>query len=83
MDSINLRKDSILEERAKYLRGEGKSYTWEEVKEKATNKSNRKELTIDEFKAWIEEAENKPTISLQEAINKWTNKRIELEKSLF
>ena len=49
----------------------------------ATYKSNRKELTIDEFKAWIEEAENKPTISLQEAINKWTNKRIELEKSLF
>ena len=82
MDNKDLKKGSILEERAIYLRGEGKSYTWEEVKEKATNKSNRKEQTIDEFKAWIEEAENKPTISLQEVMEKWTNKRIELEKSI-
>ena len=82
METKDLRKELILAERAKYLRGEGKSYAWEEVKEKATNKSNRKEQTIDEFKAWIEEAENKPTISLQEVMEKWTNKRIELEKSI-
>lgn len=82
MDNKDLKEDSILEERAKYIRSEGKSYTWEEVKENATNKSNRKELTIDEFKSWIEEAENKPTISLQEAMEKWTNKRIELQKSI-
>ena len=34
-----------------------------------------KELTSDEFKDWIEQAENKPTISQEEAIDKWTNKR--------
>ncbi len=28
MDNKDLKEGSILEERAKYLRGEGKSYTW-------------------------------------------------------
>ena len=41
-----------------------------------------KELTNDEFKAWIEESESKPTNSLQEANEKWTNKRKNLQKSI-
>ena len=40
-----------------------------------------KELTSDEFKDWIEQAEGKPTISLQEATNKWTTKRKHLQSN--
>jgi hypothetical protein len=32
-DALDLRKQLIQEERQKYLRGEGKSFSWEEVKE--------------------------------------------------
>jgi hypothetical protein len=38
------RKALILEERKKYLRGEGKSYSWEDVKNIALNKNRRNEL---------------------------------------
>jgi len=41
-----------------------------------------KELTNDEFKAWIEESESKPTVSLQEAINKWAKKKEYLQQSI-
>lgn len=34
-------KKSIIAERKKYLRGEGKSYGWNEVKEMAMNKEKR------------------------------------------
>jgi len=44
IDTDTLRKNLILEERAKYLRGEGKSFTWEEVKEMAANKKQRSGL---------------------------------------
>lgn len=36
-----LRRQLIKEEREKYLKGEGKSHTWEEVKEMAVNKEKR------------------------------------------
>ncbi len=37
----DLRKILVQEEREKYLRGEGKSFSWEEVKNKALNKDQR------------------------------------------
>ena len=37
----DLRKMLIQEEREKYLRGEGKSYSWDEVKKAARNKELR------------------------------------------
>ncbi|MCF8451187.1 MAG: hypothetical protein K9G49_15035 [Taibaiella sp.] len=40
-DADNLdenRKQLVIEERAKYLKGEGKSYSWEEVKKIALSK---------------------------------------------
>lgn len=40
-DAIDLRKKLIQEERQKYLRGEGKSISWEEVKKMALNKDQR------------------------------------------
>lgn len=43
-DVANLRKKLIQEEREKYLRGEGKSFTWEEVKNMALNKDQRNGL---------------------------------------
>ena len=43
---------------------------------------NDNELTTTEFKNWIEQAENKPTISLQEAQNKWTKTRKYLQQSI-
>ena len=43
-DTQDLRKQLILEERQKYLRGEGKSFSWEEVKEMALNKDKRNGL---------------------------------------
>ena len=39
-----LRKQLVLEERASYLKGEGKSFTWDEVKDMATNKEKRQGL---------------------------------------
>ena len=35
-------------------------------------------LTNDEFKNWILQAENQPTLSLQDAKDKWKNKRQQL-----
>jgi hypothetical protein len=43
-DVVDLRKQIIQEERQKYLRGEGKSFNWEEVKEMALNKDKRNGL---------------------------------------
>jgi hypothetical protein len=43
-DVADLRKQIIQEERQKYLRGEGKSFNWEEVKEMALNKDKRNGL---------------------------------------
>ena len=40
-DAIDLRKDLIREEREKYRRGEGKSFTWDEVKSLALHKDQR------------------------------------------
>ncbi len=42
MDMAEQRKKLILAEREKYLNGEGKSYTWNEVKEMAMNKTKRR-----------------------------------------
>ena len=43
-DVTDLRKKLILEERDKYLRGEGNSYSWEAVKSMALNKEQRNGL---------------------------------------
>jgi hypothetical protein len=43
-DAVDLRKKLIREEREKYLRGEGKSFSWEEVKTMALNKDKRNGL---------------------------------------
>lgn len=43
-DATDLRKKLIQEERAKYLRGEGESYSWSEVKSMALNKDQRNGL---------------------------------------
>jgi hypothetical protein len=43
-DAVDLRKKLIQEEREKYLRGEGKSFIWEEVKTMALNKDKRNGL---------------------------------------
>jgi hypothetical protein len=40
-DAVDLRKQLIQEEREKYLRGEGRSFSWEEVKNMALNKDQR------------------------------------------
>ncbi|MES1217637.1 MAG: hypothetical protein ABUT20_19165 [Bacteroidota bacterium] len=37
----DLRKQLVMEERAKYLKGEGKSFSWDEVKNMAVNKEKR------------------------------------------
>jgi hypothetical protein len=44
IDNDALRRNLIKEERAKYLRSEGKSYSWKEVKEMAADKQNRNGL---------------------------------------
>ena len=36
-DADNLRKQLVMEERASYLKGEGKSFSWDEVKDMAIN----------------------------------------------
>lgn len=43
-DTADLRKQLIQEERQKYLQGEGRSFSWEEVKEMAVNKDKRNGL---------------------------------------
>jgi hypothetical protein len=43
-DGDDLRKPLVMEERASYLKGEGKSYSWDEVKEMAMNKEKRNGL---------------------------------------
>lgn len=40
-DVTDLRKNLIREEREKYLRGEGRSFSWDEVKNMALNKDQR------------------------------------------
>jgi hypothetical protein len=40
-DLSELRRNIIQEEREKYLKGEGKSYSWEEVKQMAMDKEKR------------------------------------------
>lgn len=40
-DTDDLRKQLVMEEREKYLKGEGKSFNWDEVKEMAINKQKR------------------------------------------
>ncbi len=40
------------------------------------------EMSTNEFKDWIEQAESKPTISLQEAKDKWITKRKHLQQSI-
>ena len=44
IDAIDLRKQLIMEERALYLKGEGKSFAWDEVKNMAANKEKRNGL---------------------------------------
>ena len=44
VNADDLRKQLIREEREKYLKGEGKSYKWEDVKEMAVNKEKRNGL---------------------------------------
>ena len=43
-DNDSKRKSLIQSERNKYLRNEGKSHTWEEVKQMALNKEKRNAL---------------------------------------
>jgi len=43
-DTDDLRKHLVMEERAKYLKGEGKSFSWDEVKDMAVNKVKRNGL---------------------------------------
>ena len=43
-DTDDLRKQLVMEERAKYLKGEGKSFSWDEVKGMAVNKEKRNGL---------------------------------------
>lgn len=40
----DLRKQLVMEERVSYLKGEGKSYTWDQVKEMAADKDKRNEV---------------------------------------
>jgi len=44
MDTDAQRKKLIQSEREKYLNGDGKSYSWDEVKEMALNKEKRHAL---------------------------------------
>ena len=43
-DTDDLRKQLVMDERAKYLKGEGKSFSWDEVKGMAVNKEKRNGL---------------------------------------
>jgi L-lysine 2,3-aminomutase len=43
-DMDDLRRQLVMEEREKYLKGEGRAYSWEEVKAMAANKEKRNDL---------------------------------------
>lgn len=43
-DADDLRKQLVMKERASYLKGEGRSFNWEEVKDMAANKEKRNGL---------------------------------------
>lgn len=43
-DVDDVRKKLVQEERAAYLKGEGKTYSWEQVKQMALNKDQRDAL---------------------------------------
>jgi hypothetical protein len=43
-DLTELRRNMVQEEREKYLKGEGRSYSWEEVKQMAIDKEKRDAL---------------------------------------
>lgn len=43
-DRDDLRKQLVMEERANYLQGQGKSFSWDEVKEMAIKKEKRNGL---------------------------------------
>jgi hypothetical protein len=43
-DLAEIRRNIVQEEREKYLRGEGKSYSWEDVKQMAIDKEKRNAL---------------------------------------
>ncbi len=43
-DGADLRKQIVMEERASYLKGEGKSYSRDEVKDMTANKEKRNSL---------------------------------------
>ena len=43
-DLTDIRRNLVREERERYLKGEGKSYSWEEVKQMAINKEKRNAL---------------------------------------
>ncbi len=40
-DVDDRRKQLVMEERSSYLKGEGKSFSWDEVKDMSTNKEKR------------------------------------------
>ena len=44
MNTSEQRKKLVMSEREKYLNGEGKSYSWDEIKKMATNKTERHDL---------------------------------------
>jgi L-lysine 2,3-aminomutase len=44
-DTDDLRKQLVMEEREKYLKGEGKSFSWDEVKDMSVNKEKRDGLS--------------------------------------
>jgi hypothetical protein len=44
MNTSEQRKKLVMAEREKYLNGEGKSYSWDEIKKMATNKTERHDL---------------------------------------
>jgi len=43
-DLAEIRRNMVQEEREKYLKGEGRSYSWEEVKQMAIDKEKRNAL---------------------------------------
>ncbi|MBX9783643.1 MAG: hypothetical protein K2X48_10150 [Chitinophagaceae bacterium] len=43
-ETDDLRKQLVMEERARYLKGEGRSYSWDDVKAMALNKDLRNGL---------------------------------------
>jgi hypothetical protein len=54
-DADDLRKQLVMEERASYLKGEGKSFNWDEVKDMADTKKFK--LSADQLKLVEQEKE--------------------------